>query len=497
MLDIALFREPEALAVVRASQEMRGKHLDAVDKVVELDRKWKDARFTTDSLNRCNNLFGKVIGPKKKAKEPEGDTDEIPAEFMAMLDEPSKMSIETLTPLTVRQLKSLKIAVEKKNKTIKEKLVEIEEERTKELLRIGNLVPTDRNVPAGMDEDAGNRVERSHAAGGDTELPRKKYSHVDLLHMIGGADYKRGSSVSGNRGYFLTGPGVFLEQAIMQFAMHFAYKKGYTPIYTPFFMNKNVMQEVAQLSDFDEMLYKVTAKSSEQEGDNSTEEKYLIATSEQPLCALHRDEWLAKDSLPKRYVGTSTCFRQEVGSHGRDTGGIFRVHQFEKIEQFCIASPEGKKSWELFEEMIGNAEEFYKELGFSYRVVNIVAGALNNAAAQKFDLEAWFPGSKAYRELVSCSNCTDYQSRRLKIRFGETKVDKAEYVHLLNSTLAALTRVICCLLETYQTDDGIVIPECLIKFFPPGYPSVIPFVNEALVDAVPSGSKAKGKQQKK
>ncbi|XP_011855265.1 PREDICTED: serine--tRNA ligase, cytoplasmic-like, partial [Mandrillus leucophaeus] len=168
-------------------------------------------------------------------------------------------------------------------------------------------------------------------------------------------------------------------------------------------------------------LPQVIGKGSEKSDDNSYDEKYLIATSEQPIAALHRDEWLRPEDLPIKYAGLSTCFRQEVGSHGRDTRGIFRVHQFEKIEQFVYSSPHDNKSWEMFEEMITTAEEFYQSLGIPYHIVNIVSGSLNHAASKKLDLEAWFPGSGAFRELVSCSNCTDYQARRLRIRYGQTK----------------------------------------------------------------------------
>merc|ERR1712228_1060944 len=186
---------------------------------------------------------------------------------------------------------------------------------------------------------------------------------------------------------------------------------------------------------------------------------YLIATSEQPIAAFHRDEWISEKSLPRKYAGQSYCFRQEVGSHGRDTRGIFRVHQFQKIEQFIYSAPE--ESWKEFEGMIGTAEEFYKALGIPYRIVNICSGALNNAASKKFDLEAWFPsGNGTFRELVSCSNCLDYQSRRLDVRFGATKKqnERAEYIHMLNGTMAATTRVICAILETHQTETGVNVP---------------------------------------
>ncbi|GBG61861.1 hypothetical protein CBR_g23814 [Chara braunii] len=232
-------------------------------------------------------------------------------------------------------------------------------------------------------------------------------------------------------------------------------------------MRKEVMSECAQLEQFDEELYKVTG-----EGDD----KYLIATSEQPLCSYHRKDWIDPKSLPIRYAGYSSCFRKEAGSHGKDTLGIFRVHQFEKVEQFCLTGPNGADSWDMHEEMLKNSEDFYQLLGLPYRVVVIVSGALNNAAAKKYDLEAWFPASKTYRELVSCSNCTDYQSRRLEIRYGTKKSNEQtkQYVHLLNSTLTATERTLCCILETYQTSEGVNIPECLQPYM--GGITFLPFV---------------------
>jgi seryl-tRNA synthetase len=318
------------------------------------------------------------------------------------------------------------------------------------LREVGNWLH--ESVPVSNDEDE-NGVERTW---GDCEA-KKKYSHYDLIFMIDGVNSEKGAIVGGGRGYFLTGPAVFLEQALIQHSLHLLYDKGYTPLYTPFFMRKEVMQEVAQLSQFDEELYKVVGKGSEKT--DEADEKYLIATSEQPIAAYHRDEWIPEASLPIKYAGLSTCFRQEVGSHGRDTRGIFRVHQFEKIEQFVLTSPHDNQSWIMMDEMIGNAENFCQSLGIPYRVVNIVSGALNHAASKKLDLEAWFGGSGAFRELVSCSNCLDYQARRLLVRYGQTKKlnTAAEFVHMLNATMCATTRVICAILETHQTETGVKV----------------------------------------
>lgn len=346
-------------------------------------------------------------------------------------------------------------------KEAEEKLQELEQARDDAIAPIGNLVH--ESVPI-SDDEANNVIVREI---GELRRPKdlgdgkkeKLYNHVDLVQLLGIAELEKGTEVAGSRGYYLRNEGVLLNQALINYGMQFAARRGYSPVHTPFFMQKPVMAQCAQLSQFDEELYKVTG-----EGD----EKYLIATAEQTLCALHRNEWFDKAQLPLKYIGYSTCFRKEAGSHGRDTLGIFRVHQFEKVEQFVIASPHDDESWKVMDEMMSNAEEFYQSLGISYRVVNIVSGELNNAAAKKYDLEAWFPASATHRELVSCSNCTDYQSRRLEIRLRSPKTPgaetKKEYVHMLNSTLTATERTLCCLLENWQEEGGVRVPEALRPF---------------------------------
>lgn len=428
VLSIDLFRpdrggDPEKM---RENQKKRYKDPKLVDLIVSKDEEWRKVRFNADSLNKLKNLCSKAIGEKMKKKEPQGDDENLPADVTNDLN---GLNSDKLRELSVVQIKNLNKIIEQEIHKNSQNLITIENERNEALKEMGNILHP--SVPVTDDEEF-NRVERTF---GDCES-KKKFSHVDLVDFIDGYDGVRGAVVAGSRGYYTKGPIVFLEQALINLALQILDKKDYQPLYTPYFMKKEVMQEVAQLSQFDEELYKVIGKTSELSTDSAVEEKYLIATSEQPIAAFHRDEWLPESSLPIRYAGFSTCFRQEVGSHGRDTRGIFRVHQFEKIEQFCITEP-SEKSWEMLEEMIGNAEEFNKALGLPYRVITIVSGALNNAAAKKYDLEAWFPGSGAYRELVSCSNCTDYQSRRLRIRFGQTKKmnEEVKYVHMLNATM--------------------------------------------------------------
>ncbi|XP_073305736.1 serine--tRNA ligase isoform X2 [Primulina huaijiensis] len=338
---------------------------------------------------------------------------------------------------------------------------------------IGNLVHD--SVPISNDE-ANNAVERSW---GERWTAPKLKNHVDLVELLGIADIKKGANVAGGRGFYLKGDGVRLNQALINFGLEFLEKRGFTALQTPFFMRKEIMAKCAQLTQFDEELYKVTG-----EGD----EKYLIATAEQPLCAYHLDDWIHPSQLPLRYAGYSSCFRKEAGSHGRDTLGIFRVHQFEKVEQFCITSPNENESWDMHEEMIKNSEDFYKMLKIPHQVVAIVSGALNDAAAKKYDLEGWFPASNTYRELVSCSNCTDYQARRLETRYGQKKGnDKPKYVHMLNSTLTATERTLCCILENYQKEDGVEIPDVLRYYM--GGKTFLPFKNDP-------GKETKGKKTK-
>ncbi|XP_071455316.1 serine--tRNA ligase, cytoplasmic isoform X2 [Hetaerina americana] len=489
VLDIELFR-PEKGGdpnYVRENQKQRFKDVGLVENVIEKDNKWRQHRHKADGWNKLKNICSKEIGEKMKKKQHSpGEDDALSEDVVNNLE---SLNAENLKSVTVAQIKKIRVLVDEEMVKNDKIMQQLESERNAALKEIGNHLH--KSVPISDDEDE-NRVERTF---GDCTL-RKKYSHVDLIHMIDGMDAERGASVSGGRGYYLMGPAVFLEQALIQLALRILYGKKYKPLYTPFFMKKDVMQEVAQLSQFDEELYKVVGKEAGKEDTNETEEKYLIATSEQPIAAFHRGEWIPEASLPIRYAGISTCFRQEVGSHGRDTRGIFRVHQFEKVEQFCLTSPLEDKSWEMMDEMIGNAEDFYQQLGIPYRIVNIVSGALNNAASKKLDLEAWFPGSGAFRELVSCSNCLDYQARRLLVRYGQTKKMGAQtsYVHMLNATMCATTRVICAILEVHQTETGILVPELLRPFMPPGYENEIPFVKPAPIDEMETKKQKKQKE---
>lgn len=362
-----------------------------------------------------------------------------------------------------------KVALDEEKKNLDKLAVEKELQRDRKLKTIGNYVH--ESVPVFQDEDH-NAQQRTWAPEGVTVEKREGcLSHDEVLERLDGYDAPRGVKIAGHRGFFLKNYGYFLNRALKNHAENFLFKKGFTAAEPPFFMNKEYMAKTAQLEQFDEELYGVV-------GEKADADKYLIATSEQPISAMHANEWLTDKDLPMKYGGISKCFRKEAGSHGRDALGLFRTHQFDKVEQFIYIKPED--SWLAFDEMIGNAEEFYKSLELPYQVIAIVSGALNNAAAKKYDLEAWFPFHGEYKELVSCSNCTDYQSRELEIRYGQKKGEidaRKTYVHMLNCTLSATQRAMCCILENYQTPDGVNVPKVLQKYMP-GEEVFLPYVKE-------------------
>jgi seryl-tRNA synthetase len=435
---------------IKESQRRRYAPEEAVDEVIALYEDHRKTQYSATQINTKINEIQKQIGVKRKAKENADD------------------------------LMKQKVELEKEKKSLIESAAEKEVTLKKKIGTIGNIVHD--SVPVNNDEDF-NAEQRKWAPEGVKVEKRDVLSHHEVLTRLDGYDPERGVKVVGHRGYFLRKWGVFLNQALINYGLECLDARGYTPLQTPQFMLKDYMAKTAQLEQFDEELYKVI------DGD-AQNDKYLIATSEQPISAFHADEWLVTKDLPIRYAGFSSCYRREAGSHGRDAWGIFRVHQFEKVEQFVLTDPE--KSWEMFNDMIAVSEEFYQSLGVPYRVVAIVSGALNNAAAKKFDLEAWFPFQGEYKELVSCSNCTDYQSRALEIRYGaklQTEIRK-KYVHALNSTLCATERALCCLLENFQTEEGFNVPEPLRKYLP-GAPEFIPFTKELPKDT--TSQKAKGK----
>ena len=380
-------------------------------------------------------------------------------------------------------------AVKEKIELAEKQLEEIEGERTKKLNSIGNLVFED--VPISKDE-ANNKVVASWGEPSGLKIDGKTLGHLhhhEVMQCLDIVEFERGQKIAGHRGFFLKGAGVLLNQALINYGLSFLTKREYTPLQPPFFMKQSIMAETCQLSDFEESLYKVV-------GGKDEEPCFLVATSEQPISAFYRNEWIDPQDLPQRFAGVSSCFRKEAGAHGKDVWGIFRVHQFEKIEQFCITTPE--KSWEMQAEMIKIAEEFYQGLELPYHVINIVSGELNDAASRKYDLEAWFPGYDAYRELVSCSNCTDFQSRGLDVRLqlGKEKQGKDKaFVHMLNATLCATERTMCCIVENYQTEEGVIVPKVLQPFM--GGIEFIPYNKRAVDIFMDKKAKEEAKAKKK
>jgi len=415
MLDIELFRNN--LEKIIKSEEKRFKDSEKARKVLEYDKKYREANSKFEECNQKINQISPKIGNLMKSGEKE-KAEELKQE--------------------VKQIKSDKERFEREKN---EYLVEREKYR----YMVGNILH--ESVPIAETEE-GDTTEREVGV-----LPRFDFTpknHVELIETTDGADTKKASEVVGSRFYYLKGDLALLNLALLKFAIDILESKNFLPMWTPFFVKHEVIKAAAELADFEETLYKI-----------HDEDLYMIATSEQSIAAFHYDEIIDPEVLPLKYAGISSCFRREAGSHGKDTLGIFRVHQFEKIEQFIFCKPED--SLNLHEELIANAEEIYKKLELPYRIVNIASGELNDNAAKKYDLEAWFPASKTYRELVSCSNCLDYQARKLKIRMGKVGgSEKKVTLHTLNSTAIATERTICAILENYQNEDGSVnIPKAL------------------------------------
>ncbi|KAJ6271924.1 hypothetical protein PSV08DRAFT_370020 [Bipolaris maydis] len=416
---------------IRDSQKKRHAPVEIVDEIIADFEDHRRTQYDATQIGSKINAIQKQIGAKKKAKE---NADDLLEEKKQLEESKKKQEAEA-------HAKLVKLHAKAKS--------------------VGNYVYKD--VPVSDNEDNNAVLKTWAPESRKAEFNKEGIPHHGVLARLNGYDPERGTKIVGHRGY-----------ALINYGLEFLFSKGFTPNQPPFFMLRDQMAKTAQLSDFDEELYKVTESKDKPETD-----KYLIATSEQPISALHSEEWLHSDQLPIKYAGYSTNFRKEAGSHGKDAWGIFRIHQFEKVEQFLLTHPE--KSWEAFDEMLANSEEFYQSLGLPYQVVAIVSGALNNAASMKRDLEAWFPvtGGGEYKELVSISNCTDYQTRELEIRHGIKKLNatRKEYVHALNGTLCATERTLCCILENYQTPEGFVVPEVLRKYIP-GQPDFLPFVKE-------------------
>ncbi|KXA88905.1 seryl-tRNA synthetase [candidate division MSBL1 archaeon SCGC-AAA259I09] len=414
MLDIELVREdPDRIKDdlrKRNAEEMLGQ----IESLRKKDEKWRSLKHEMDQLKHQKNVLSQKIGEKKSNGE---DAEE-----------------------EIQKSKDLSQEIEDLNKE-KERL---REEIDATLMNLPNLLHP--SVPRGEDEEDNVELYRV----GDPKVPDYPlYPHGEVMENLDMGDFDRASKVSGHGFFYLKKDLVQLDLALINYSLDKMIEKGYEPIEPPFLMRRDPYEGTVDLSDFEDVMYKL-------EG----EDLYLIATSEHPIAAMYQDEILNEDDLPKKFVGVSPCFRKEIGSHGIDTKGLFRVHQFNKVEQFVFSKPEN--SWDYHEELLQNAEELLKELEIPYRVVNVCTGDIGSIAAKKYDLETWSPRQEKYVEVVSCSNCTDYQARRLNIRMGKVGAGEKEFVHTLNSTALATSRTIVAILENNQLEDGSVkIPEPL------------------------------------
>ena len=415
MLDINIFREHAD--DIRADHDRRGLPHDAIDEVISLDEQWRKARYDADQLRKARNEAARGIAEAKKSGNSaaaEAIMAEV-ADIGARIDELAELSDDCL----VRR-DSLRMS-------------------------IPNILHVD--VPIGED-DQKNTLHSMH--GEKAELGFEPRNHNDLIEMNGWVDQSRGAKVAGSRFYFLQGDLARLEMALQQYGADFLMSRGYTLVQPPLMMNREAYEGVTDLADFETVMYGI-----------EPDKYYLIATSEHPLTAMRMDEIIEPSELPIKLGGVSACFRREVGAHGLSDRGIWRVHQFTKVEQIVICDPDN--SWDHHEELLGNAVDMWDSLGLHYRVVNICTGDMGTVAARKYDLEAWLPGAGGYKEVVSCSNCTDYQANRLRMRYRTTEGNEA--VHTLNSTAIATSRALVAIMEQNQMEDGRVsVPDVLRSY---------------------------------
>ena len=418
MLDIKLIRENPKL--VKNNLEKRGNPgtTQMLEDLIAVDKEW---RFNLTKLNELRHHRKQVTIEIAKLKKAGKEADRE-VERAQDIDEEI---------------------------TIIEKQVTQQEQKTHDyLMQLPNLL--DVNVPFGKDSNDNVQV-KTWGTTPKFNFPIK--NHIDLVLELDQIDMERAGKISGARFFYLKNQVAQLDMALMSFAIEELTKKGYTPIIPPYLMKREAYEGVTALGDFADVLYKV-----------ENEDLYLIATSEHPMAAMYMNEVLKEQDMPLKLAGISTCFRKEAGAHGKDTRGIFRTHQFNKIEQFIFCKPED--STKLNEELLQNAEELLQKLELPYRVVNVCTGDIGTVAAKKYDIEAWMPAQNGYREVVSCSNCTDYQARRLGIRYREKEgAPPKGFVHTLNSTAVATGRTIVAILENNQQEDGTInIPSALKKY---------------------------------
>ncbi|MCP8317453.1 MAG: serine--tRNA ligase [archaeon] len=411
MLDIKFIRENKDL--IREMLKMRNMDIPLED-LIDYDKERRELMTMAQKLKHKRNLVSLKIAELKRENK---DAQKEKEEMKEISDEIS---------MADAKIKELELKIQ-------------------EIMMIIPNIP-DKTVPPGKDENDNVEIRRWR------ELPSFDFQpkdHIDLGLKLELIDVERAAKVAGARFYYLKGDLVLLNLALIRFGLEFMIKKGFTVIQTPYMLRREVVAGCVALSDFKDAIYKI-----------EEEDLYLLATSEHAIAGLHKDEILNGKQLPLKYAGISPCYRKEAGAHGRDTKGIFRVHQFEKVEQFVFSRPED--SWKEHELLIKNAEEIFQLLKIPYRIVNVCIGDLGTVAAKKYDLEAWLPGQGKYREMVSCSNCLDYQARRLNLKYRDKPNEKPKFVHTLNSTAIATERALIAIMENYQEKDGSIrIPEVL------------------------------------
>jgi len=411
MLDVKIIRDqPEIIKEMLAKRQIKF----PFDELLDLDKKRRSLITEAQELKHKRNVVSEQIALKKKLGE---DAPNAISEMKSIADRISALDVE----------------------------INYAEKKYHELmLMLPNLIH--ESVPEGKDENDNIEVRRW---GEPRKFGFKAKDHIDLGLSLDLIDLDRAAKISGARFYFLKGYLVKMNHALIQFALDFLRRKNYTLIQTPYMINRKAMEGAVMVSDFGDVIYKI-----------EDDDLYMIGTSEHAIVAMHMDEIFDAKQLPIRYAGVSPCFRKEAGAHGRDTKGIFRVHQFEKVEQLVFAKPED--SWAEHERMIQNAEEFFKLLGIPYKVVLLCTADLGKISAKTYDLEAWMPGQNAYREVVSCSNCLDYQARRLGVKYRDKPNEESKFVHTINSTLVATERTLVAILENYQTEKGtVMVPDVL------------------------------------
>lgn len=416
MLDINLLREhPE---MVKASEKKRGRDPKGVDEVLNLDGQWRKELKKVEELKHKRNVVSEEINKAKK------------------------VSNNALADKKIKEMRKVVAEIKKGE----EKATQSLQERNEIINTLGNILHP--KVPQGKD-DSENKELKTAGTKPDFTFPLK--NHAELAESMGIADFDRSAKISGNGFYILKGDLGLLNQALIHFAIDFMRKKKYAYIELPLMINKKVLEAAINIKEFAKTIYSI-----------DEEDLALIGTSEHALLGLHQDEAIPEKELPKKYFSYSMCFRKEVGAHGINEKGLWRTHQFNKVEQFIFCKPE--ESEKQFEELLKNSEDILEELGLPYRVVEICSGELSLWKHRSFDLEVWRPTTKRYGEIMSLSNCTDYQARKLNMKAaynnGERKV-----VHTLNNTALATSRIMVAILENFQTQEGTVrVPKVLWKY---------------------------------